>query len=95
MSEAPPLSKDKYVEFHEIDKPLIQFADGLNEIQHIQRSMIKIVKEQAQEKVWREVISWVEQEHVQEKTETRGKAREVLVAHPMFDPELFKMKDRC
>ena len=28
------------------------------------------------------------------KAETRGKAREVLVACSMFDPEVFKMKDR-
>ena len=27
------------------------------------------------------------------KAETRGKAREVLVACSMFDPEVFKMKD--
>ena len=40
----------------------------------------------------REVNSWVEQGHVQEK-ETRGKAREVLVAHAMFNHEVFKMKD--
>ena len=39
------------------------------------------------------MISWVGQEPVPEKTETRGKAREVLVAHSMFDPEIFKMKD--
>ena len=28
-----------------------------------------------------------------EKAETRGKAREVLVVHSMFNPEVFKMKD--
>ena len=38
------------------------------------------------------MISWVGQGCVPEKTETRGKAREVLVAHSMFDPEIFKMK---
>ena len=37
--------------------------------------------------------SWVEQGHVPEKTETRGKARVVLVAHSMFDPEVLKKKD--
>ena len=31
--------------------------------------------------------------HVPEKKETRGKARKVLVANSMFDPEVFKMKD--
>ena len=25
MSEAPPLSKDKYAEFYEIEEPVIQF----------------------------------------------------------------------
>ena len=29
----------------------------------------------------------------QRKTKTRRKAREVLVEHSMFDPEIFKMKD--
>ena len=38
------------------------------------------------------MISWVEQGPVPEKTETRGKARKVLVSHSMFDPEIFKMK---
>ena len=40
-----------------------------------------------------EVISWVEQGCVPEKTETKDKAREVLVVRPMFDWEMFKMKD--
>ena len=39
------------------------------------------------------MISWVEHGCVLEKTETTGKAREVLVALSMFDPEVFKMKD--
>ena len=73
---------------------MIQFAEGANEIQHIQQSMMKIAEEQAKDKVWSKVISWVEQGRVPEKTETRGKAREVLVACSMFDPEIFKMKDR-
>ena len=30
---------------------------------------------------------------IHEKMETRGKAREVLVARSMFDPAVFKMKD--
>ena len=57
--KAPPLSEDKYAEFYEIDKPVIQFAEGVNEIQHIQHSMIEVAEEQAKDKVWREVISWV------------------------------------
>ena len=55
--------------------------------------MIKIAEEQAKDKVWSKVISWVEQGHVQKKTETRGKAKEVLVAISMFDQEIFKMKE--
>ena len=57
---------------------MIQFAERVNEIQNIQRSMIKIAEEQAKDKVWSKVISWVEQGCVLEKTETRGKAKEVL-----------------
>ena len=39
------------------------------------------------------MISWVEKGQLPEKVETRGKAREVLVAHSMFDPAVFKMKE--
>ena len=38
------------------------------------------------------MISWVEQGCVLEKTETRGKAREVLVVHSMYD---FQDEGRC
>ena len=55
--------------------------------------MIEVAEEKAKDKVWREVISWVEQGRVPEKSETRGKAREVLVAHSMLNPKVFKMKD--
>ena len=65
----------------------------MNEIQHIQQIMIKIAEEQAKDKVWSKVISWLGQGCVPEKTKTRGKAREVLVARSMFDLEIFKMKD--
>ena len=54
---------------------------------------MKIAVEQSKDKVWSKVISWVEKGQLPEKTETRGKAREVLVVHSMFDPEVFKMKD--
>ena len=37
------------------------------------------------------MISWVEKGQLPEKAETRGKAREVLVAHSMFDPAVVKM----
>ena len=39
------------------------------------------------------MISWVEKGQLLEKAETQGKAREVLVAHSIFDPAAFKMKD--
>ena len=93
ISEAPLLSEDKYAEFYDVDEPVIKFADGVNDLQHVQRSMVEIAEEQAKDKVLREVISWVRQGCVLEKTETRGKAIEVLVARSMFDPEIFKMKD--
>ena len=35
MPEAPLLSEDVYAEFYEIKEPVIQFAEGVNEIQHI------------------------------------------------------------
>ena len=50
---------------------------GVNEIQHKQCSLIKIAKEQTMDKVWSEVISWIEQGRLSEKMETRGKANEV------------------
>ena len=56
--------------------------------------MIEVADEQAKDKIWREVFSWVEQGHVPEKKETRGKARESLVAPYMFNPKVFKMKER-
>ena len=61
MAEAPPLEEDEYNEFYEIHEPVIQFEGGVNEIQHIQGSMMEIAVEQAKEEVWSEVISWVEQ----------------------------------
>ena len=73
---------------------MINFEGGVNEIQHIQRSMMEVAEEQTKEEVWSEVISWVEKVQLPEKAGTRGKAREVLVAHSIFDPAVFKMKDR-
>ena len=65
----------------------------MNEIQHIQRSMMEIAEEQTKDEVWSEVIKWVEKRQLPEKAETRGKAREVFVAFSIFDPAMFKMKD--
>ena len=87
MAEAPPLEEDKYAEFYKKDKPVIKFEGGVNKIQHIQRSLIEIAEEQTKEKVWSEVISWIEQGRLLEKAWTKGKAREVLVACSMFNPE--------
>ena len=70
MTEAPPLAEDKYAEFYEINEPVINFEGGVNEIQHIQRSMMEVAKEQAKDKVWSEVISWVEKGQLPEKAET-------------------------
>ena len=36
MLETPPLSEEEYADLYEIDEPVIQFADGLNKIQHVQ-----------------------------------------------------------
>ena len=74
-----PLEEDEYAEFYEIDEPVIKFEEGVNEIQHIQRSLIEIAEEQAKDKVWSEVISWIEQGRLPEKVETRCEAREVSV----------------
>ena len=63
----------------------------MNEIQHIQCSLLKIAEEKTKAEVWSEVISWIEQEWLPEKTETRGKVREVLAVLSMFDPEAFKI----
>ena len=67
MVEAPPLEEDKYPEFYEIDEPVIQFEGEVNEIQHVKRSMAEMAAEQAKDKVWSNVISWVEQGRVPEK----------------------------
>ena len=72
MAEALPLTEDNYAKFYEIDKPVINFEGGVNEIQHIQRSMMEVAEEQAKDKVWSEVISWVEKGQLPEKAETRG-----------------------
>ena len=40
------------------------------------------------------MISWVGKGQLQEKSETRGTARENLVVCSMFPPEVFHMKDK-
>ena len=61
---------------------------------YIQCSLIKIAEEQTKSVVWSEVISWIEQGRLPEKKEMRGKTREMLVVISMFDPEVFKMKNK-
>ena len=56
-----PLEEDEYAKFDVIDEPGIMFEEGVNEIQHIQGSLIGIAEEQAKDKVWSEVIIWIEQ----------------------------------
>ena len=53
----------------------------------------EIAEEQANNEAWSKLISWVKQGRVPEKAETRGKAQKVLLAHSMFDLEVFKMRD--
>ena len=53
--------------------------------------LLKLLKGQSKYKVGSKVISWGEKGQLLEKSETRVKARE---ARSMFDPEVFKMKDR-
>ena len=77
-----------------MDEPIIRFEGGVNEIQHIQCSMAETAEEQAKDKVWSKVISWVEMERVPNKAETKGNALEILLACSKFDPKNFKMRDR-
>ena len=63
MAEALLLAEDEYAEFFKIVKPVINFEGGVNQVQHIQRSLVEIPEEQSKEKVWSEVISWVEKGH--------------------------------
>ena len=60
MVKAPPLEKDEYAKFYKI-------GGGVNEIQHIQRSLIEIAEEQSKEEVWSKVISWEEKGQLPEK----------------------------
>ena len=48
----------------------------------------EIAEEQAKDKVWSEVNSWVENEQLPNKAETRGKTKEVLAARSIFDPSV-------
>ena len=44
MAEPQPLAEDEYAKFYEIDEPVFNFEGGVNKIQHIQRSLVKIAE---------------------------------------------------
>ena len=52
-----------------------------------------MAEEQAKDEVWSEVIKWVNVGHAPDKSEVRGKSREVLIARSKFSPALFKMNN--
>ena len=93
MEDAPLIEDNVYAEFYEVEEPVIKYINGINEIQHVQRNLGEIAKEQAKDKVWSEVISWVEKGQLPNKAETRGKTKEVLAARSISDPSVFKMRD--
>ena len=90
MEDAPELEDNMYAEFY---KPVIKFLGGINEVQHVKRQLSEVAEEQPKDEVWSEVIKWVAKGHVPDKSEVRGKSREILVARSQFDPTLFKMRD--
>ena len=49
MAESPTLEEDEYAKCCEIDKPVIRFEGGVNEIQHIQRSLVEISEEKSKD----------------------------------------------
>ena len=55
MAEALPLAEDDYPKFYEINEPVINLEGGVNEIQHIQRSMMEVPEEQTKDEVLSEV----------------------------------------
>ena len=77
MQEASTIEEGEYAKFYGIDVLGISFEEGVNEIQHLQWSLVEITEGQSKNEVWSKVISWVEKGQWLEKEETRGKAREV------------------
>ena len=72
---------------------MIKYIEGINEIQHIQRSLGEISEEQVKDEVWSEVIKWVERGSVPDKVEIRGKMKEIQTACSLFNPSVFKIRD--
>ena len=93
MEDALSLEDNVNAKFYNVDEPVIKFLEGINEVQHVQQQLSEVAEEQAKDKVWSEVISWVEKGHMPDKSEARGRSREVLAAHLVFDPTVFKMRD--
>ena len=75
MEDAPLLEDDLYAELYDVDKPVINFLEGINEVQHIQQQLSEVAEEQAKDEVWSEVISWVEKGQLPDKLDTRGRLR--------------------
>ena len=71
MEDAPPLEDNVYAEFYDVEKPVIKFLEGINEIQHVQGNLGEIAEEQSKDKIWSEVISWVEKGQLPNKVEKR------------------------
>ena len=80
MEDAPVLEDDVYAKFYDVEEPLIKFLWKINEVQHVQQQLSEGAEEQAKDEVWSEVIKWVEKGHMPDKSELRGKSREVLTA---------------
>ena len=87
------IEEDVYAEFYEVEEPVIKYIKGINEIQHIQQNLGEMAEEQAKDEVWSEVINWVKKGKLPNKVETHGKMKEVLPAHSIFDPSVFKIRD--
>ena len=83
MEDALSLEDDVYVEFYDVEEPVIKFLEGINEVQHVQQQLSEVAEEQAKDEVWSEVISWVEKGHMPDKLEARGRLREVLAARSL------------
>ena len=76
-----------------MDEPRIKFSEGINEVQHVQPQLNKVAEEQAKDEAWSKVIKWVEIGYAPDKSEVKGKSREVLVACSKFSPALFKIRN--
>ena len=65
------LEDNVYAGFYEVEEPVIKYIEGKNEIQYVQRNLGKIAEEQVKDKVWSEVIKWVEKKELPYIAETQ------------------------